>query len=157
MSPVNAVTFLQNEALWCVFSWIQFFLGFSLRMCFMKLCPSPGSAGKKWQWALASQESSIHGTWGWSTEADSNEWKLLSSVLKTFCTGTWCWTATTADLVTGNCISVTQTHHSTWGEEKNPWRRRGSNPLVFSSKIKVSSLSKVDTEDLLLCILSLII
>ena len=111
-----------------------------------KMAMGPSEPGKQHSWHLRMKH------WSWFKWMEATE-----PCAQDPCTDMWCWTATTADLVTGNSISVTQTHHSTWAEEKNPCRRRGSNPLVFSSKIKVSSLSKVDTEDLLLCILSLII
>ena len=113
-----------------------------------KMAMSPSEPGKWHSWHLGMKHCS------WFKWMETTE-----PCTQAPCTGIWCWTATTAYLVPGNSISVNPNSSVNMRREGETSLGGGGgrNPLVFSSKIKVASLSKVDTEDLLLCVLSLII
>lgn len=120
---------------------------FQAQIYFMRICPSLGSAGKKWQWALESQKRghSWHSRmkhWSWF-RWNGSPWALLW-MLENY--GSWFhWKHISAN---------PNSSFSMRGGEK-PWREgRKKIHWDLSSKIKVSSVSKVDREDLTLFWLS---
>lgn len=116
-----------------VFSSIQCFLGFSLRICFMRLCPSPGSTGGKMLIGPGEPGKREFMALGDGLlkliQMNGSYWALCSRPLHRY-----------VMLDSYNSWSRHQVFHFCkpklsflWGRRKI-LRERGNNPLVFSSK-----------------------
>ena len=98
---------------------VCFSLGFTLRACFTRFCPSPESE-EKWQQVVEGQERSIRGIQGYSTEADPKGVKLEKC-------GSWSeWKFRFAN---------PNSSFNMRGKEK-PWREERKHPLGFVLQIK---------------------